>query len=183
MTLTLGTRGVSILTSMRKSLALFTLLALALPLAGFAAARTGEGTLSVDEARGKVTVQAKGAILGRIASGSVVVYDLTPNDAFEPYVSGDDYVRLVGETGIQYGGRNLRFRMIGGSYRIVVKGAGIDLSVVANGFAILEGDTDAPGGPGVYSIDGADCRTNAGAACKPLPDKAKTVKLGSGDRG
>lgn len=165
---------------MRKSLTLVVLLALAVPLAGYAATQVGEGTLSVENGRGKVTVQARGAILGRVASGSVVVYDLTPNDAFEPYISGDDYVRLVGETGIQYGGRNLRFRLIGGSYRIVVKGSSIDLSVVANGFAILEGDTTTPG---VYSIDGADCRLNAGGACKPLPDKPTRVKLGSGDRG
>ena len=183
MALTLGTRGRSILGPMRKSLLLLVLLALALPLAAAAGLRAGEGTLSVENARGKVTVQAKGAILGRIHVGSVVVYDLTPNDAYEPYISGDDYVKLVGETGIQYGGRNLRFRLIGGAYRIVVRGTGIDLSIVANGTALLEGDTSAPGGPGVYSTDGTDCRTNAGGGCKPLPDKAKLVKLGSGDRG
>lgn len=180
MTLTLGTRGVSILRAMRKSLSLVALLAFVLPLAGYAAVRAGEGTLSVDDGRGRVTVQAKGAIIGRIAGGSVIVHDLTPNDPFEPYVSGDDYVRVIGETGIQYGGRNLRFRLIGGSYRVIVKGTGIDLSVVANGYATLEGDTDDPG---VYSIDGTDCRTNAAGACKPLPDKAKLVKLGTGDRG
>ena len=183
MTLTLGTRGGSILRPMRKSLILLALLALAIPFAAAASVHAGEGTLSVENARGKVTIQAKGAILGRIANGSVVVFDLTPNDGYEPYVSGDDYVKLVGETGIQYGGRNLRFRLIGGSYRIVVKGTGVDLSVVANGFAILEGDTSALSGAGVYSVDGTDCRTNAGAGCKPLPDRAKFIKLGSGDRG
>ena len=180
MTLTLGTRGGSILRPMRKSLSFLALLALAIPFTVAAAVHAGEGTLSVENARGKVTIQAKGAILGRISIGSVVVFDLTPNDAYEPYVSGDDYVKLVGETGIQYGGRNLRFRLIGGSYRIVVKGTGIDLSVVANGTALLEGDTSAVGGAGVYSIDGTDCRTNGGAGCKPLPDKAKFVKLGTG---
>ena len=182
MTFMLGTRGEPILRPMRKLLISLALLALALPLAATAAKKAGEGTLSVENARGKVTVQAKGAILGRISVGSVVVYDLTPNDAYEPYISGDDYVKLVGETGIQYGGRNLRFRLIGGAYRIVVKGTGIDLSVVANGMALLEGDPNAPGGAGVYSTDGTDCRTNGGAGCKPLPDKAKFVKLGSGDR-
>ena len=179
MTHTLGTRSGSILRPMRKSLALLVLLALAVPLAGYAAVRAGEGTLSVDNGHGKVVVQAKGAILGRLTSGSVIVYDLTPNDVFEPFVSGDDYVRLVGETGLQYGGRNLRFRLIGGSYRIVVKGSGIDLSVVANGFATLEGDVVDSG---VYSVDGADCRTGENASCKPLPDKVKFVKLGTGDR-
>jgi hypothetical protein len=182
MTFMLGTRGRPILRPMRKLLIPLALVVLAVPLAATAAVGAGEGTLSVENARGKVTVQAKGAILGRISVGSVVVYDLTPNDAYEPFISGDDYVKLVGETGIQYGGRNLRFRLIGGAYRIVVKGTGIDLSVVANGMAILEGDTNAPGGAGVYSTDGTDCRTNGGAGCKPLPDKTKFVKLGSGDR-
>jgi hypothetical protein len=180
MTHTLGTRGVSILRPMRRSLALLALLALAVPLAGYAAARAGEGTLSVDDGHGKVVVQAKGAIIGRLASGSVTVFDLTPNDAFEPFFSGDDYYRLVGETGIQVGGKNLRFRLIGGSYRVVVRGTGIDLSVVANGFAVLEGDADDPG---LYSVDGADCRSAAGAAaCKPLPERPKSVKLGTGER-
>ena len=180
MTHTLGSRDASILRPMRKSLALIVLLALAVPLVGYAAVRAGEGTLSVDDGHGKVVVQAKGAIIGRLTSGTVLVYDLTPNDVFEPFVSGDDYVRLVGETGIQYGGRNLRFRLIGGAYRVVVKGAGIDVSVVANGFAVLEGDVDEAG---VYSVDGADCRVGPNASsCKALPDKAKYVKLGTGDR-
>ena len=183
MALIVGTRGQPILPLMRKPLLLLLLLALAVPVVATSGVEAGEGTLSVENARGKVTVQAKGAILGRIAVGSVVVYDLTPNDGYEPFISGDDYVKLVGDTGIQYGGRNLRFRLIGGSYRIVVRGTGIDLSVVAHGIAILEGDTSALAGAGVYSIDGVDCRTNGGAGCKPLPDKAKLIKLGSGERG
>lgn len=179
MTLTLGTRGVSILRPMRRSLVLVALLALVVPLAGYAAVRAGEGTLSVDNGRGKVTVQAKGAILGRIASGSVVVYDLTPNDLYEPFVSGDDYVRLVGETGIQYGGVGLRFRLAGGRYRIVVNGRGIDLSVVGKGAGTIRSDGEA--GPGVYSLDGADCRKTP-ETCRPLPEVTKVFQLGATER-
>ena len=145
---------------MRKPLVILVLLALSVPLAGYAATQVGDGTLSVENGRGKVVVHAKGGIIGRLDRGTVVVFDLTPDDAFEPIVFGDDEpVRLVGENGLQYGGRNLRFRLIGGTYRIIVRGGGIDLSAVGNGFAWLEGD---PIEPGLYSLDGSDCRAPRG---------------------
>ncbi len=62
---------------------------------------------------------------------------------------------LVGENGIKYTGAGMRFRIIGGRYRIVIQGRGIDLSVVGKGFGSIKGD---PGQFGVYSLDGADCR-------------------------
>ena len=180
MTLTLGTRSVSILRPMRRSLVLVALLALVLPLAGYAAARAGEGTLTVKDGRGKVSVQGKGVLLGRLDRGSIEVVDLSPDDAFDPIVFGDDApVRLVGENGLRYAGRNMRFRVIGGKYGIVIRGSGIDLSVVANGTSTLEGESDQPG---FYSLDGDDCR-NGSADCKLLPEKQRTIKLGSGDRG
>ncbi len=163
---------------MRKTLVIIVLLAFAVPLAGSAATRAGEGTLSVENGRGEVVVQAKGAIIGRLDRGTVVVYDLSPDDTFEPIVFGDDApVKLVGENGVQYGGRDLRFRLIGGSYRFVVQGSGIDLSAVGKGFAWLEGETTETG---VYALDGSDCRV-ANARCKPLPDQPTRVKLGAGD--
>jgi hypothetical protein len=163
---------------MRKTLVIVVLLALAVPLAGYAAARAGEGTLSVENGRGKVVVHAKGAIIGRLDRGTVVVYDLTPDDPFQPIVFGDDApVRLIGENGLQYGGRDLRFRLIGGSYRFVVRGNGIDISAVGNGYAMLEGD---PAGAGLYALDGSDCRVPS-AGCKALPVLPTRVKLGSGD--
>ena len=166
---------------MRKAFALLGLLALALPVAGIAGLRAGEGTLSVEDGQGRVTLQARGGVIGRLDRGFVVIYDLSPEDAYEPYDFSDDQpVRFVGENGIRYGGLGLRFRLIGGRYRIVIEGRGIDLSVVAKGSGSIVAAPVVD--PGVYSLDGADCR-NDRASCKPLPEIAKRFQLGGGERG
>ncbi len=166
---------------MRKTFVLLGLLALTLPIAGVAGLSAGEGTLSVEDGHGKVTVQARGGVIGRLERGYVVIHDLSPEDAYEQYVFGDDEpVRLVGETGIRYGGVGLRFRLVGGRYKIVIEGRGIDLSVVARGSgSIVAGQSD---NPGVYSLDGADCRTDR-SSCKTLPEIAKRFQLEDGERG
>lgn len=180
MKLTLGTRAAPILGSMRKALLFIVALAIALPAAAAATlSGAGDGTLSVENGRGKVTVQARGGLLGRLDRGSVTIFDLTPTDPYDPVVSGDDQpVVLVGETGIRYRGSDLRFRIIGGSFRVVVQGRGIDLSVVGRGFGTLEGETIDPG---LYSLDGADCRKQP-AMCEVLPELPIRFKLDDPDR-
>jgi hypothetical protein len=166
---------------MRKAFILLGLLALALPVAGVAGLSAGEGTLSVQDGNGKVTLQARGGVIGRIDRGSVTIYDLSPDDAYAPWVVGDDQpVRFVGETGIRYAGLGLRFRLIGGRYRIVIEGRGIDLSVVAKGTGTIVA-TQTAVDPGVYSLEGDDCRTDR-ASCTPLPEISKRFQLG-GERG
>ena len=166
---------------MRTIFVILGLLALALPVAAVASLRAGEGTLSVEDGNGRVSLQARGGVIGRIERGTVTIYDLSPEDAFEPWVVGDDQpIRFIGETGITYGGVGLRFRLVGGRYRIVVTGRGIDLSVVAKGVGtIVSGPS---GDPGVYSLDGADCRKERDS-CKPLPDLLRRFQLGAGERG
>jgi hypothetical protein len=140
--------------------------------------------LSVEDGQGKVTLQARGGVIGRLQRGYVIIHDLTPEDAYDPYVYGDDQpVRFVGESGIRYGGLGLRFRLVGGRYRVVIEGRGIDLSVVGKGFGSIVAAVGT-GDPGVYSLDGADCRNNR-ASCKPLPDVAKRFQLGNerGEKG
>lgn len=173
------TRGVDTAGVTRKTLALLALLALALPVAGVSAPRTGDGTLSVEDGRGAVTVRAKGGVIGKLESGTVTIYDLSPDDAYDQKVFGDDRpVRFVGENGIRYTGNGLRFRLVGGQFRIVIVGTGIDLSVVGRGAGVILG---LGGESGVYSLDGADCRT-APADCRPLPDTARRFQLGAPDR-
>lgn len=178
--LTVGTRPAPILRAMRKSLLLVAVLAVALPAAAAAALdAVSDGTLSVADGRGKVTVQARGGIIGRVDRGSVTIFDLTPTDLSDPVVTGDDQpVVLVGETGIRYRGTGLRFRIIGGGFRVVVQGRGIDLSVVGRGFGALEGETVDPG---LYSLDGADCRKQP-ASCDVLPEPGIRFRLGGPDR-
>ena len=78
------TRRADTATLMRKTFVLLGLLALALPVAGVAALSAGEGTLSVEDGVGKVTLQARGGVIGRLDRGSVTIYDLTPEDANDP---------------------------------------------------------------------------------------------------
>ena len=161
---------------MRKTFVLLALLALGLPVAGLAGSSSGDGTLSVEDGRGKVTIQARGAVIGRLERGSVTIFDLTPDDTYLPVVFGDDQpVALVGDTGLKYTGNAMRFRFIGGRYRIVIQGRGIDLSAVGKGFGSIKGD---PGQFGVYSLDGSDCRKDR-ASCKLLPEVEKRFVLGA----
>jgi hypothetical protein len=164
---------------MRKTLVLAALLALAIPVAGLGASRVNDGTLSVEDGRGKVNVFARGGLIGRLDRGSVTIFDLTPNDAHSPVVTGDDQpILLVGENGLRYRGQGIRFRVLGGSFRVVIQGRGIDLSVVGRGNGFLEGNgLDR----GLYSLDGADCR-RAPASCEPLPLLGTRFKLGGPER-
>jgi hypothetical protein len=161
----------------RRTLILLACAALAVPAAALAASQLGEGTLSVEDGRGKVSLEARGGVIGRVAAGTVTIYDLTPTDANDPVVFGDDRSpKFVGDIGIQYGGLGMRFRISGGRWRIVVQGRGIDLSAVGKGSGKIQSDGEA--GPGIYSLDGADCRRTP-ESCKPLPEILKLFQLGT----
>jgi hypothetical protein len=153
--------------------------AFVVPAAALATSQLGEGTLSVEDGRGRVSLEARGGVIGRIAAGTVTIYDLTPTDANDPVVFGDDRFKFVGETGIQYGGVGVRFRISGGRWRIVVQGRGLDLSAVGKGAGTIKSDGEA--GPGVYSLDGADCLKTP-ESCKPLPELTKVFQLGTVER-
>jgi hypothetical protein len=160
---------------MRKTFVLLVLLALAVPVAGLSADRAGDGTLSVEDGRGTVTIHARGGVIGRLERGTVTIFDLTPEDAYDPVVFGDDQpVVFVGQTGVRYRGADIRYRVIGGSFKIVINGRGIDLSAVGKGNGTIRGDVVDPG---LYSLDGADCRKDP-ASCEPLPEVARSFKLG-----
>jgi len=147
--------------------------ALAPAAADAATGAIGDGTLSVDNGHGSVQIQARGAVLGRVAKGSVMIADLTPDDTSDPSVWGWETAvpRLDGST--TYRGDKIRFRLIGGGWRIVVKGSGIDVSAVGRGRVWLNGDSfDA----GVYSTTGDDCRVTP-ESCLPIPFESITFLL------
>jgi hypothetical protein len=134
----------------------FAVLALALALPAGAAARLrgpDDGTLSVKDARGIVTIQGRGAVIGSFTKGQVTINDPVDGDGTGPIVTGDEWSKDKSDTATVWGGTRVRFRIIGGTFRIVVRGRGINLSFVGKGNIILNGQgTDDDGS---YATNGS----------------------------
>ena len=153
------------------------------PLAAEAGRRApGDGTLSVQRGRGQVVLNPfRGSVIGRVTRGQVWIRDLDPGDGGPPLVWGcdrgsgdlsertadpDDIVKLCR-------GQNLRFRAVGGKYRVTVSARqGMFLSVVGRGRVELDGRGDERLVPdGVYSLNGEPFQS--------LPDYPELFVLGS----
>ncbi|MGE5272609.1 MAG: hypothetical protein ACM3QU_02400 [Verrucomicrobiota bacterium] len=155
---------------MRRLVLLALVVALALPVAAWAAASLpGDGTLVVDNGNGLVTIRARGGILGRFVTGNMVISDLDLADGKVPVVYGAETIQPLGGGRTRYSGDDLRFRMIGGLFRVQINAIGIDVSAVGRGVATLDasGFTDFPGR---YSLNGGPFQ--------PLPGHAVTYALG-----
>lgn len=180
---------------MRRILLICALLALlALPAAGVArgAAPAKPGYVVVRKASGDggvngrpvATVVVQGFLLGRISQEARVdVYQL-------PSAAGQGAVQVKGTdlstnaitwrgfagkhslTGKEYTGSNLRFRAIGGYYRVVVRGSGVYLYAGGQGYVTLRGSRFHPKADGKFSVNRS--------AFRSLPAKALTWKLGGG---
>jgi opacity protein-like surface antigen len=137
------------------------LVALALPAASAAhVASATDGTLSIRDGRGKITMSVRGGVIGSFAAGSVTITDPIDGDGTGPIVTGDDWSKYRTDTTTTWGGTKVRFRIIGGAFRVVVKGRGINLSLIGKGNVKIEGagtDND-----GAYSVNGGDY--------SPIPD-------------
>ncbi|MFL5952012.1 MAG: hypothetical protein ACJ74M_10455 [Gaiellaceae bacterium] len=135
----------------------FAVLALALALPAGAAARptaATDGTLSVKEGRGVITIQGRGGVIGSFNKGSVTINDPIDGDGTGPIVTGDDWSKEKSDTATTWGGTKVRFRIIGGTFRIVVRARGVNLSFVGKGNVILNGaGTDDDGS---YAVNGGD---------------------------
>src|SRR5437763_349648 len=73
-----------------------------------------DGTLSVKEAHGMVTIQGRGAVIGSFAQGRVTISDPIDGDGTGPIVTGDEWSKDRNDTTTTWGGTKVRFRMIGG---------------------------------------------------------------------
>jgi hypothetical protein len=139
---------------MRRLLTFAMLAALALPAAS--AARThgaNDGTLSVRDGRGTITISGRGGVIGSFARGSVTISDPIDGDGTGPIVTGDDFPPIErNDTTTTWRGTRVRFRIIGGSFRIVIKGRGINLSLVGKGQVTLNG-ADLADDDGSYSVN------------------------------
>jgi hypothetical protein len=150
---------------MRALLTFAMLAALALPAAS-AARNQGatDGTLSVRDARGTVTISVRGGVIGSFARGSVRISDPVDGDGTGPIVTGDEWSNERDATTTTWGGTKVRFRIIGGAFRIVVRGRGINLSLVGKGNVTLDGAGTLDDGS--YSVNGGEYLAMPGF---PLP--------------
>src|SRR5689334_2596468 len=98
-------------------------LALAVPVGVLAAAKPPAGALSIEGGRGVIVVRGNGGLLGRVSHGSVEIIDLTPTDQWRPVVNGVARPRRFVSKGA-----NVSFRILGGDYKITLKGEGISVS-------------------------------------------------------
>jgi hypothetical protein len=140
---------------MRALLTFAMLAALALPAASAARDQSAsDGTLSVQNGRGTITISARGGVIGSFARGSVRISDPIDGDGTGPIVTGDEWSNERDATTTTWGGTRVRFRIIGGSFRIVVRGRGINLSLVGTGKVTLDGAST--GDDGSYSVNGGE---------------------------
>ena len=140
---------------MRALLTFAMLAALALPAASAARNQgASDGTLSVRDARGTVTISVRGGVIGSFARGLVRISDPVDGDGTGPIVTGDEWSNERDATTTTWGGTRVRFRIIGGAFRIVVKGRGINLSLVGKGNVTLDGAGTLDDGS--YSVNGGE---------------------------
>jgi hypothetical protein len=123
---------------------------LAAPLAAQASG-SGSGTLSVKNATGAVAVAARGVLLGHCDRCTVTITNPNPlDDGSSRVVQPLSVLRTpLSDTKTAYQGNDLRFKLIGGFFRVRIVGTGIDVSVVADGNAVLDEGT-----AGTYSRNG-----------------------------
>ena len=126
------------------------------------------------------SLELRGSVLGLLGSGSIVVVDRTPRDRYIAIVTGRRLTQeRLSPTRMLYRGQGLRFRMLGGGYRIVIRGVGIVVSAVGRGVVSLDGERRFPeDDAGVYSVDGVDCGLEP-QTCTPLPDEPVRLRLGT----
>jgi hypothetical protein len=146
---------------MRRLLVPLLILAAAVPAAALSARapQPTDGTLAVRDGRGKVTVVIKGSLIGRFGSGTLKIEDLDGNEGSDPVVRGYKTVKWGRGNAPTYSGKNVRFRLIGGRFRVQFSGKGLFFSLVGHGKVLLDGSgslTDRIFYDGFYSLNGAE---------------------------
>lgn len=137
-----------------------------------------DGCLVVQNAKGIVTVNARGTIVGRFdQGGQVTITDPVAGDGTVK-VTGYDQVERLSDTKKRYSGISVvRFRASGRT-TVRAEAIGIDLSAVGRGKVTLNsaGFFD----PGIFSVDSDSfCQEKF----KVVPDLAQTLVLGSASTG
>lgn len=96
--------------------------------------------LALEEGTGELSLSVRGALLGQLAQGEVTVVGLPGKEDPDVRFSGASWQRRINARTVAFGGRELRFRVVGGAWSVRIEGVGIDLSSVGAGYLTLRGD-------------------------------------------
>lgn len=144
---------------MRKLLVPCLLLALAIPAAAYT--RTpplppgGNGTLSINQGRGVLQLNARGSMTGRL-NGRLTITDPKPYDSKRPVVYGAKKTIYRSEKTTVFQGKALRFKLIGALYQVRIEGKAIFVSAIGRGKGTLDGAGDVTANiffDGVWSLN------------------------------
>jgi hypothetical protein len=132
------------------ALTVVTALSAAVP-ASAALARTPDAqSFSLRDGSGIASVWQRGALLGHLRSGRLIVVDLPSPGSPRVIVRGHETKRVLNDSTTEYRGRDMSFRIFGGTWRVRIRGRGIDVSGVVRGWLRLSGIS------GTYAIGDGD---------------------------
>jgi hypothetical protein len=152
---------------MRRLVLLALFAALAVPAAALAADRAADdGTLSVVNADGVVNVVARGGVIGSCDQCRVWITDPVAGDGTGAVVTGWEALDPISDTKSKWSGSDVRFKLIGGFFRLRIVGTGVTLYAVGKGSGSLKG---AATNTGTWSLNDATPRQ--------LPDTMKPFLL------
>ena len=103
--------------------------------------------LSIENAQGTFRIVGRGYLNMRITQGTVMVVDQSPTDRFSPYLGGVPRGRSSSVSG-----RDINMYVLGGRYKVTVRGSGINISARGDGVVLLSGTLDASGSAGTIRI-------------------------------
>ena len=140
--------------SMRR-LCIILLACLAAVPAALAATRSpGDGVLELRAVYGSATINARGVVWGQMDKGTLTVTDPVAGDGDVLVNGADKPPRYLPDGSVQYMGRDLHFRITGGTYKLQFANAsGIDLTTVGVGKATILPDWTVDD-DGDYAVDG-----------------------------
>ncbi len=138
--------------AMKQLVVLFSAVVLALPALALAGDRaTGDGSLAVTSANGKLIVQGNGLIYGHFDAGTLIVTAYNADNPGDLASVSGAKARYVGST-TTYTGSDVRFVFPSGKYLLQFNAGNINFSAVGSGFftAVGWGTPD----DGNYSVNG-----------------------------
>lgn len=117
----------------------------------------GDGTLSIKDGSGKLTLTARGVVFGRLEKGYVTIVDYKPDDdnTFEDFGTCDRFVPKPDGVTTVCSGSDLRFRFAAGKFDVRLGGRGINVTSVGRGTGTISAAPTAFD-PGTYSVNGDD---------------------------